>query len=191
MSRPSTIDILPQAVRDQLHAWLRDPGITQIEATDRANALLEALGVEQRLSRQAINRYDLRMREVGEKLRQSRQVAEMWIGKLGAAPSGQTGHLINELLRTMAFDLTLKLQEGELTEESLPGIIDMLKQLSLSVVRLERAASENVKREAEIEKRAREQALQAAAERVNSAAQDRGLTAADARFWREQVLMGM
>ncbi len=191
MSRPSTIDILPQAVRDQLHAWLRDPGITQIEATDRANALLDALGVEQRLSRQAVNRYDLRMREAGEKLRQSRQVAEMWIGKLGAAPSGQTGHLINELLRTLAFDLTLKLQEGALDEENLPAIIDMLKKLSLSVVRLERAASENVKREAEIEKRAREQALQAAAERVDSAAQDRGLTADDARFWREQVLMGM
>jgi len=157
MSRPSTIDILPQAVRDQLHAWLRDPGITQIEATDRANALLEALGVEQRLSRQAVNRYDLRMREAGERLRQSRQVAEMWIGKLGAAPSGQTGHLINELLRTLAFDLTLKLQEGELNEESLPAIIDMLKQLSLSVVRLERAASENVKREAEIKRQAAEE----------------------------------
>ena len=89
--RPSSIDGLPEQAREALHTWLRDPGITQKEAAQRTNALLEELGLPQRVTRQAVNRYDLRMREVGEKLRQSRQVSEQWIAKLGSAPGGKLG----------------------------------------------------------------------------------------------------
>lgn len=42
-----------------------------------------------------------------------------------------------------------------------------------------------------IEREARRAALEEAAERVDQAAQARGLSADDARFWREKVLMGM
>ncbi|WP_275100135.1 DUF3486 family protein [Sedimenticola hydrogenitrophicus] len=184
MSRPSTIDLLPTEVRDALHAWLRDPAITQTEATDRLNALLGELGAEQQVSRHAVNRYDLKMREVGERLRQSRQVAEAWVGKLGAAPQGQLGHLINETLRTLAFELTMKLAEGELTEESMPAIIDQLKHLSLSVVRLERASSENVKREEDIRKQERARAAEAMA----STAKQSGVSAETIERIRRDVL---
>jgi len=169
MSRPSTIDLLPTEVRDNLNTWLRDPAITQTEATVRLNELLAELGVGQQVSRHAVNRYDLKMREVGERLRQSRQGAEAWVGKLGAAPQGQLGHLINETLRTLAFELTMKLADGELTDESMPAIIDQLKHLSLSVVRLERAASENVKREEEIRKQERTRAAEAVANTAKKA----------------------
>lgn len=153
MARPSSIDKLPPDILEQLQALLRDPRVTQLDVTARINAQLEERG-EEPVSKSAVNRYAVRMSDAGEKLRQSRAVAEMWIGKLGAAPQGQLGHLINELLRTMAFDLTLKLQDEELTAETMPEVIDMLKQLSLSVVRLETAASTNVKREQEIRKQA-------------------------------------
>ena len=184
MSRPSSIDLLPAEVREALHAWLRDPGITQTEAADRTNDLLEDLGVEQRVSRHAINRYDLKMRDVGDKLRQSRAVAEVWVAKLGAQPQGQMGLLINEMLRTLAFDLTLKLQDGELTEESMPGVIDQLKHLSLSVMRLERAASENIKRETEI----RRQAKEAAAEAAEQVGTRRGLSPEAVAEIRREIL---
>ena len=158
MPRPSTIHGLPEQVREALHSWLRDPGITQTEATERVNALLEDLGLpERRVSRQAVNRYDLRMRKVGEKLRQSRQVAEAWIARLGSEPGGQLGHLVTEMLRTLAFELTLKLQEGELSEESLPEVVAQLKHMSLAAMRLERASAESVKREREIKRRAAEE----------------------------------
>lgn len=163
MPRPSTIDRLPPDILEQLQALLRDPRVTQLEATAKINAILEADGHPERVSKSAVNRYALRMAEVGAKLRQSREVAEMWIGKLGAAPQGQIGHLINEILRTLAFDLTLKLQEGDLTPESMPEVIEMLKSLSLSVVRLEQAATANVKREEEIRKQARARAAEEAA----------------------------
>lgn len=167
MSRPSRIAMLPPGVREELQAWLRDPGITQTEATARANDLLEAMGLPP-VSRHSVNRYDRRMREAGRKLRQSREVAEAWIGKLGAAPQGQLGHLVNEILRTLSFELALTLQDEDLTAESRPAVLEQLRSLSLSTARLERAASENVKREGEIRRRAAEE-LVAAVEREGGA----------------------
>lgn len=162
MTRPSSIDTLPAEVREALHAWLRDPGITQIEAVDRTNALLDEIGIEKRVTKSSVNRYHMRMEEVGAKLRQSRQVAEMWIAKLGAQPQGQVGHLVNEILRTLAFDLTLTLQQGEIDPESAPEIAKVLKNMAIAMERLEKAASENVKREAEIRASAQREAADAA-----------------------------
>jgi len=183
MPRPSTVEQLPPDILEKLQALLRDPRVSQLQAVAEINAVLETQG-EQPVSKSAVNRYSVKMGKVGEKLRQSREVAEMWIAKMGAQPQGQVGHLINEMLRTMAFDLTIRLQESELTAESMPEVIDMLKHLSLSVVRLERAASENVAREQEIKAQARVEAADA----VEKAAQQQGLSKDQAQFWREQVL---
>ncbi len=185
MGRQSTIDRLPEPAREAVNAWLRDPAITQEQATERLNELLDQIGhPELKVSRHAVNRYDLRMREVGDKLRQSRQIAEAWIAKLGAAPQGQLGHLVNEMLRTLAFDLSLKMQDGEITAESMPGMIENLKHLSLSVARLERAASENVKREKAI----REQAKIEAAEVAEKVAKQGGLSAESVQELRRAIL---
>ena len=163
MGGPSSIARLPEDVREQLSAWLRDPGITQREATARANELLALLD-QPPLSKSAVNRYDLRMRAAGERLQQSREVADVWVGRLGAAPQGKLGHLVNEILRTLAFDVSLKLGDQPLTPDTLPGVIQQLRGLSLSAARLERAASENVKRDQEIRRQAAEE-LAAAAEK--------------------------
>lgn len=163
MSRPSTIDRLPDEVRDKLHAWLRDPGITQTEATARINALLDELAIDHPpVSRHAVNRYDLRMREVGKTLVQTRQVADAWVAKLGSRPGGRLGHLVVEMLRTLVFEVTLKLQGAELTSESLPGVTAQLRALSLAAQRLERASAESERRESEIRRRAAEEAADTA-----------------------------
>ncbi|KJR98779.1 MAG: hypothetical protein VR65_19960 [Desulfobulbaceae bacterium BRH_c16a] len=184
MGKPSTIDRLPADILDRLQELLRDPRISQLEATARINEILEEDGHAERLSKSAVNRYDLSMRKAGEKLQQSREVAKMWIGKLGAAPQGQVGNLVNEVLRTLAFDLSLKLQDAELSEESIPGVIGNLKALALAVQRLEASSTMNVKREKEI----REQALQDAAKVVDQVATQHGLNAEQAAFWRKEVL---
>jgi hypothetical protein len=176
MARVSSIERLPPDILEQLQALLRDPRVTQLDTVQRINELLEAEGREERVSKSALNRYAVRMNAVGEKLRQSREVAEMWIAKLGAQPQGQLGHLVNEMLRSMAFDLALKLQEGELTEESMPAVIEMVKELSLSVTRLERASSENVKREAQIRKEERERAAEEAANAAEQSLASQGMS---------------
>ncbi|NVK42127.1 MAG: DUF3486 family protein [Oceanospirillaceae bacterium] len=169
MPRPSSIEQLPKDILEKLQALLRDPRVNQLEVTQQINDLLEVEGHEERVSKSAVNRYSMKMDKVGEKLKQSREMAEMWIARLGAQPQGQLGHLVNEMLRTMAFDLSLNMQGQEVTDEELPGQVKMLKELSTAVHRLEQAASENTKREKEIRKQMAEEAAEAAAEVAGSA----------------------
>lgn len=162
MGRIGSIPKLPENVREALNGWLRDPGIPQTEATERTNALLEELGVEQRVSQSSVNRYDLRMRKVGRQLQESREVAEAWIARLGSTPGGKLGHLVTEVVRVLAFDLALKIKEGKLTEESLPGVVALVNKLALMVQRLERASGLSVAREEKIRRSEREKAAEVA-----------------------------
>lgn len=187
MARASTIERLPPDILERLQELLRDPRVTQLEATARINAILEERGDDERVTKSSVNRYAVRMSEVGERLRQSRAVAEMWIGKLGAVPQGQLGHLVNEILRTLAFDMSMQLQDDAVAAvdvESRAGVISMLKELSLSVVRLEQAASANVKRETEI----REQARKEAAEVAEKVAKQGGLSSDSVQELRRAIL---
>lgn len=186
--RPSTIDRLPDDVREKLHELLRDPRVTQLEATRQINEILEREGHEERLSKSSLNRYAVRMEAVGQKMREAREVADMWIGKLGARPEGEMGNLINQLVRSLTFDVSLKLQEGELTADELPGTIDMLKDLALTAARLEKASSENVKREAEIRRQEREKAAEAAARVVEESAGSAGISEDTVQAIRERIL---
>ncbi len=180
----SSIDRLPTDIREKLQELLRDPRVTQTEATRRINAILEEDGSPERLSKSAVNRYDLQMREVGSKLRQSREIAQMWIAKLGATPQGQVGNLVNEILRTLSFDAALWLQNGEIDAETAPAVAKMLKDLALTTMRLEKAANLNVEREREI----RQQALEEAAKAVGEEARAQGMNEDQAEFWRRKVL---
>jgi len=184
MPRPSSIDVLPSDVKDKLNALLRDPRVSQLDVTQKINQLLAAQGHDERVSKSAVNRYSMKMEKVGEKLRQSREMANMWIAKLGAQPQGQLGHLVNEMLRTMAFDLSLNLQGMEVQEDELPGQVKLLKELSTAVHRLEQAASENTKREKEIRRQMAEEAAEAAAEVATSA----GITAEAAQEIKNKIL---
>ena len=180
----STIDRLPEEIRDQLNELLRDPAVTQKDAVERINAILAKIDHPESLSKSAVNRYAMRMEKIGRRMRESREMADIWISKFGAAPQGKVGNLINEMLRTLSFDISLILQEGHIDEETAPGVVDMLKDLALTTMRLEKAANLNVEREKEI----RQQALEEAANSVEKAASQRGMTKEDAQFWREQVL---
>ncbi len=170
--QPSSIDLLPDDVRDQLNELLRDRKVTQKEAVERINQILAAMQYPERLSKSAVNRYALRMEEVGRRMREGREVADALIGKLGSQPQGQIGNLVNEILRSLSFELSLKLTDGELDEESMPAAAGMLKDLALTTMRLEKAANLNVEREKEI----RRQALEEAAEKVDKTARKAGVT---------------
>lgn len=148
--QPSSIDRLPDDIRVQLQELLRDPRVTQLEATARINEILSEQGQDQ-LSKSAVNRYAVRMEKIGAKIRQSREVAQMWIAKLGTEPQGEVGKLLNEMVRNLAFDLSTKMLDEEVPVEP-----KMLRDLAIAIERLEKAASENVKREEEIRRQERE-----------------------------------
>ena len=164
MSQPSSIDRLPSDVREALQGWLRDPAITQTEATERTNALLEELAAQQpegkraeRVSRLAVHRYDKRMRAACERVLQSRQVFEVWADKLGSAPAGPTGHLITEIMRTLVFDLAFRLQDCEIDEKSLSRVVETAGRISLMAQRLERSREIAVRCDREIKRQAGEE----------------------------------
>ena len=150
--QPSTIEQLPPDILERLQEALRDPRATQLGITAQINELLEAAGHEERVSKSAVNRYAVRMEAVGAKLRQSREIAQMWIGKLGAEPQGEVGKLLNEMVRSLAFEATMQMAEG--TEPVEPK---MLRDMAIAIEKLEKATSENVKREEEIRKKALEE----------------------------------
>jgi hypothetical protein len=165
MSRPSSIDRLPPDVRQALDRLLADPRVTQLETVARINDILARDGHPDRLSKSALNRYAVKMDEVGSKLREAHQVAELWIGRFGGLPDGQLGQLIIQVVRTLAFDVGLKLHQGELDPEAMPAAVKMLRDLSVMLERTERAAVLNAERVADIKRQAAaELAEQVAAE---------------------------
>lgn len=184
MPTPSTIKRLPPDILSKLQQLLQDPRCTQLEATAKINQVLEAEGHPERVSKSAVNRYAVEMAEVGADLQQSREIADMWVGKFGASPSGNVGMLAVEIIRTMSFEMAMMVKRGGIDPESAPETIKMLKDLALTSMRLEKSASDNLKREQEI----RKLALQDAADNVEKAAVQQGLNAEQAAFWRQQVL---
>ena len=166
MARASTITRLPADILEQLQELLRDPRITQLNATAEINKILDEQGHEQ-VSKSAVNRYSMKMEEVGARLKQSREVAAMWIGKLGNAPQGQVGKLLNEIIRTLAFDTAMHLSEGEE-----PVAPKLLSQLAMAVRHLESAASMNE----DVAIKARKQAAIDAAELAGKSLASQGMS---------------
>jgi len=178
----SSIDRLPEDVREKLQELLRDPRVTQLDATARINAILDEVDHDERISKSAVNRYAVQMEKIGARLRQSREVAKMWIGKLGAAPQGEVGKLLNEMVRTLAFEATMEMAEG-----SKPIEPKMLKDMAIAIDRLERAASENVRREEKL----RKQIISEAADVVEETAKKQGTSAATIDALRAAIMTGM
>ena len=178
MGIKSTIKSLAPDILEQLQALLRDPRLTQLDATRRINDILTEQG-EEPLSKSAINRYSLKMDKIGAKLTQSRAIADMWIGKLGNEPAGKVGALLNEVVRNLAFDAAIHMSEDE--EPANPKLI---KALAEAIEKLERASSENEKRSAQIRKEA---ALEAA-NTMAKTAKDAGVSEETIKRIRMDVL---
>ena len=162
MARSSSIDKLPADILEQLQVLLRDPRVSQLNATIEINTILEQQGHDT-VSKSAVNRYSMKWSEVGARLIESREIAKMWIGKLGNAPQGQVGKLLNEIIRTLAFDTAMHMAEGDE-----PVAPKLLSQLALAVQRLESAANMNEEREKQIRKEAAAQAADVAEKSLTS-----------------------
>ena len=104
--RPSKIDLLPDAVREQLHQMLRDKRHTQEEIREAINELINEYNLpeDMQISRTGLNRYASRMETMGSKIRASREMAEIWASKLGSAPTSDVGKLLLEFVKTLAFE---------------------------------------------------------------------------------------
>ncbi|WP_188239982.1 DUF3486 family protein [Serratia marcescens] len=179
--RPSKIDLLPENIRDALHQMLRDKRHTQEEIREAINTLIDQheLPDDMQLSRTGLNRYASRMEAIGSKIRASREMAEIWAAKLGSAPTSDVGKLLMEFVKTLAFETTMTLSEGDD-----PVAPKALGQLALVAQRIEAAQMVSHKREKEIRQAFAEEAA-ATAEKIVSQA---GLSADKAADIKRQIL---
>ncbi|WP_321276933.1 DUF3486 family protein [Thiomicrorhabdus indica] len=162
---------------------LRDPRVNQLDATARINAILEEQGHDT-VSKSAVNRYAQKMERVGAKLKESREVAKMYIDRFGEDQSGDVGKIVNEMIRTLVFDITMKMHDKKFDADMAPELAKMLKNLSDAMNKLEQAAATNTKREREIKRLAAQQAADA----MEQAAKSQGLTSEAVQSIKNQIL---
>ncbi|EKL9959463.1 DUF3486 family protein [Vibrio parahaemolyticus] len=170
VNRKSKIELLPEDIRAQLNVLIRSGDMQQKDIRDAVNQMIEEAGLpdDAKLSRTGFNRYAKRMEDMGQRLRQSREVAEVWITKLGEAPTSDVGKLLQEFVRTMAFETSMRLMEdADEKQEVIPP--KALNQLALVVQRIEQAAMTSHKVEKEIRKAFAEEAAEQAEQIVREA----------------------
>jgi hypothetical protein len=96
MGRRSRISQLAPAVRAEVDRLIRD-GAT----IDGIVAHLRAFGVE--LPRSTVGDYRKKASEQLARYREAQEVAGAWVAELGAQRDSQTGQLLAEMLKTLAF----------------------------------------------------------------------------------------
>lgn len=170
--RASKVDLLPPNIKTQLAMMLRDKQYSQTQILEEINDLIRDCGLDESfcLSKTGLNRYANRMEQLGAKIRQAREVAEVWTKQFGEMPQTDIGKALMEMVKQIAFETSLKLGEQE-------GGIEpkQLALLSSAIQRLEQAESLSFKREQAI----RQETIKRAAEVVEEVAKETGASMED------------
>lgn len=185
MGRRSVIDRLPSEIREAI-GKLRQDGRT----IDEILAKLRELDVD--VSRSALGRHVQVLDKLGERLRQSRALAEGLARGLGDKPAEEVTRINIELMHDAVFGL---LQDAAMAPEGEEG--DTLramvrnpmaaKLLAETLERLVKASRGNVAFVEAIEKRVAEATKKQAGEAVAQAARSRGLSSETAEAIKAAV----
>lgn len=179
MPRKSTVQRLPKEVREAI-GRLFEAGRT----LDEIVAHLDGLGIDGVPSRSALGRHVKKLKEVGEKMRRSREVADALARRVGDRGEGQQLRLNVELLHTLVLDLMMGSDDGE------PLAIDPKSAafLSKTLKDLAQAAKTDADHVLKIEQEAARKAQTEAAARVENSAALRGLSAETVAAIKAEVL---
>lgn len=107
MGRKSSIDLLPESLRNRLIALLAQPDVTQQQITDLIN---EEAG-DTVVSRSAVNRYAQKMEEFSRKNRQAAEIAKVYIQQTESGNGNTLGKVAIEQLRLIIFELLMAIDE--------------------------------------------------------------------------------
>lgn len=150
-NRPSSIDRLPQEVRDWI-GRLRDQGCT----IDEIITKLRELDKDAVPSRSALGRHLKKAEEVAERIRKSRAVADVIVRRLGESDPDKTTRMNIELMHNILFELATRTSD----EDGEPVTFEPMEVMLLakSLDHLGKASKDDVARTVAIEKRAAEKA---------------------------------
>lgn len=187
--RGSKIETLPDEVKALLDAMLRDREYTQQEILAEVNQQIDELGLpsNEKISRSGLNRYSSKMAKIGKRMQQTQATAQAWVSKLGEKPSGDMGKLLIQMTQTMAFEIAQGAMNHDPDAEdsdSEPASLGMIKELALTVQRLEKTRRDSIKNEQEIRKAFAAEA----ANKAETVAKQAGLTATAVQTIKNEIL---
>lgn len=163
--RASKVDLLPSSIKSQLTLMLRDKKLSQAQILAEINQLILDAGLDEAncLSRSGLNRFSTRMEQMSARIRESREMAEIWTKQFGEAPQSDVGKMLMEFIKQLAFETTMTVGDSD------EGVdIKALNQLALVVQRVEQAETSSFKREQAI----RQMVIEEAAKAVEDAAKN-------------------
>lgn len=188
MGRKKRASEWPEAVHKRLETLLSNRALTIKQITAELNVCLAEIG-QADVGESTVGRYSQAFSVLRKRSDESKLVVNEWVNRLGEVPDGDYGRVMVEILRMLSVDLSAAIS-GEDLGKDLPGSVRMVKDLAMTVERIEKSASENQKREVRVRQEERQKTLEEASLAVSEAATARGLDADFARFLRESVLQG-
>lgn len=180
--QPSTIDKLPEEIRDQL-ARLRREGRTITEIHDH----LAQLGAG--VSRSAIGRHVKSMAEVGEDMRRAGEMARFVVDQFGEETDERVGRANMAILQSAIMELLTERPVDDETGEVARLDAGEMKALSLSLQRLISSQRIDADRQLKMKAEAKREAQEAAAKAVDRVAKTQaGLTADTVAAIKREIL---
>ncbi|GAB0119464.1 phage protein Gp27 family protein [Acidisoma sp. 7E03] len=174
MSRPSSIDQMPDEIRSEI-SRLRIQGVT----IDRILEHLRAL-YGRAPSRSALGRHIKGLDAMAEKARRSRDVASALVREMGDAPESMAARANIELLHSMLLDVQLRASGGEDIDEDGKAAVNGnpmgMMLLAKAMDHLTKASRTNEAFTRELELRTEARVKKEAASRVEAVARERGLS---------------
>jgi len=190
-SSRSTVARQPDEIRQRIEKSLAEGRMTLDELIeDLRSAFPDEAAAGELPSRSAIGRYGQKLERRLAAIRASTEAAKI-IRSHTSDREDARSEALTSMIQTGLFESIMLLTESDDDEIDLPQRIGLLSEAAKNIATLTRSSVTLKKYQEGIAEQARQEALAAAAERVDNAAQARGLSAEDAKFWREQVLMGM
>jgi len=183
VAQRSSIQQLPPAVKEAVDAAVREGRAT----IDDIVALIRGHGVDASCS--AVGRYKASMEESLKSYREAQQVAGVWASQLTENPQGDVGRLVQEMLKSLAFNTLANMGRGG--EEIGPEDIMLLAKAFKD---LESAQKTNVEFKVKVKAELRaEQAekLKVAEAEIARVQKGGGLAATDAAALRRALLDAM
>lgn len=181
MARRSELSKLPVEVLEHLDAWLGDPNITQLEATNRFNDLLTELGMEDKLTnKSAVGRRDKwlddEFEKAAEKTRIRIEMREHYKEMFDDDNLDEAGRQIGSLLYSTLGQISAMMVNMETDKDNYAKNAIVIKTLTSAAKDLENTLSENRKRTEAIKLQARQEAQAEAAITMKKVAQEKGVS---------------
>lgn len=179
--KPSSVDQLPDDVLEGVHQRLREGRSSQKQIVEDLNA------DGHDVSRSAFNRFAVRFKKVGERMRMAREIASSVTASLDELPDANLARLLVETIQTELFDLVLRLQESGTGGVDAAELAELLRSIGSTVRDLESAKKSSI--DGELKQRAYATAVRAKVDAaIKDVAKQRGLTRETVEEIRAKVL---